>query len=534
MTPIDLLRAPASTQSDADELIQAARAAEQSGAWAAALERYESALTLASCSGDVRNCAEILRWIGTLHRERGDLELAGEVYEASLAIAEVNELPDQIASALNCLAAIAQFDGRPRVAEDLYLRARREAERASDARLIAIVEQNLGSLANIRGDVDGALTSYRSALAAAEAAGDERAVSAALNNMGMAYVDLEELDAAQRCFSEAFEHASRGDDLFSLAYIQVNRAELHVKRQQFEHARQCCDDSFSVFSRLDSKTGLAEVYKFYGVIYRETGKPHLADIHLNLSLQLASEASNSLLQAEVQHELALAHQEERRFRDAIRALNEAHRLFTDMQARREILDIEKQIVSLESSYLRVVNRWGTDAIESKDPYTLGHSQRVAEYARRLGTEIGIDGHDLCWLQVGAFLHDVGKTVVPPSVLTKPGALNHDEMGVMRRHTLVGSQIVADLDLPYAVGPMVRSHHERWDGKGYPDGLAAESIPLAARVLSVADVYDALTSRRSYREALTPTSAREVMRREAGKALDPTLVPIFEGLVTRHG
>ncbi|MGH7481152.1 MAG: HD domain-containing phosphohydrolase [Longimicrobiales bacterium] len=530
MTPIGLLRAAPLAPGDADALLGEAREAEKAGAWTDALERYESALTLVARAGDARRCAEILRWIGTLHRERGDLELADDVYGASLAIAEANALPDQVASALNCLAAVAQFDGRPRVAEDLYLRARAEAERASDPRLIAIVEQNLGSLANIRGDVATALTSYRSALEAAERAGDDRAVTAALNNMGMAYVDLDELESAQRCFSQAFEHAHRGRDLFALAYIQVNRAELHLKRQQFEHARHCCDDSFSVFTRLDSKTGLAEVYKFYGMIYRETGKPHLADIHLNLSLQLAAEASNRLLQAEVQHELALAHQEERRFRDAIRSLNQAHRLFTEMQASREIVDIEKQLVALELSYLRVVNRWGTDAIESKDPYTLGHSRRVADYARRLAEAVGIGGHDLCWIQVGAFLHDVGKTVVPPSMLTKPGALNSDEMGVMRRHTIVGSQIVADLDLPYAVGPMVRGHHERWDGRGYPDGLAAEEIPLTARILSVADVYDALTSRRSYRDALDPVSARQVMRREAGKALDPTLVPLFEDIL----
>lgn len=529
MSPLDLILTP--TPASVDDLVREARSAEREGDWAKAVERYESAFMRAAAEGDGRRCAELLRWIGSLHRERGDLELASDVYEASLAIAETHGLDAQIASALNCMAAVAQFDGRPQVAEDLYIQAKDYAQASQDHRLLAIVDQNLGSLANIRGDVASALASYRSALDAARDAGDDRSTTAALNNMGMAYVDLDQLDAANRCFDEAFERALQSQDLFALAYVQVNRAELHVKRQQFEHARHCCDDSFSLFTRLEAKAGLAEVYKFYGVIYRETGKPHLADIHLNLSMRLATESTNLLLQAEVQHELALTHQEERRFRDAIRSLNSAHGLFREMQARRELLDIEQQLFALEASYMRIVNRWGSEAIEAKDPYTLGHSQRVAEYSRRLAEAVGISGHDLCWLQVGAFLHDVGKTVVPPSVLTKPASLSNDEMDLMRRHTVVGSEIVADLELPYPVVPMVRGHHERWDGRGYPDGLKAEQIPLTARILSVADVYDALTTKRSYRGAFTPDDARGLLRKEAGRALDPSLVPVFEDVLS---
>ncbi|MGH7477350.1 MAG: HD domain-containing phosphohydrolase [Longimicrobiales bacterium] len=510
-----------------DMLIEQGRALEQAGSWSEALEAYETAFQVAVTEPNPRRQTEILRWIGTVYRERGDLEHAQELYEASRAVAQAHGLTDQVASAINSLAAIEQLDGRPQQAETLYRRARDLAEEAGDHTMVGLVEQNLGMLANIRGDVRGALSSYRSALERARRAGDSRAAIAALNNMGMAHVDLDQLGDAQRSFDEAFELASSARDTFSLGYIQLNRAELYLKRQQYEQARQCCDDGFGIFNRLESKTGLAEAYKFYGVIYRETGKVHLADIHLNLSHNLAVLAQNRLLQAEVQHELARVHMEERRNRDAILSLNAAHRLFKEMQARREMLDIEEQITELEETYLHVVARWGTEAIEGKDPYTLGHSRRVADYAARLAVALGIDGHDLSWLKVGAFLHDVGKTVVPSSVLTKGGALSDDEWDLMRRHSIVGDQIVTGLDLPYDVAPLVRHHHERWDGEGYPDRLAGEGIPLLARVLTVADVYDALTTERHYRGAFEPSQAIRILRTEAGRSLDPSLVPIFE-------
>lgn len=514
-------------QKPLEALVKAARMAERTGAWDTALEYYEAALTRVADSGTARNAAEILRWIGAVHTERGDLELAEETYEASLVIARLNDMPDQVAAVLNSQAAIAQFSGNPDRAQQLYLEAKSLAESAREPRMVAVVDQNLGMLANIRGDISGALARYRSALEHSREAQDERAIIAALNNMGMAFVDLEELDRAERCFEEAFEIAQREHDRHSLGYVQVNRAELHIRRQQFEHARQCCDDGFAIFTKLESKPGLSEAHKFYGMIYRETGKAHLAEIHLGLASNLATSAGNQLLVAEIQHELARVHQDEHRGRDAIRCLNMAHGLFCELQARREILDIERQITDLEHTYLTVVEGWSADAIETKDPYTQGHSRRVANYTRQLGAAIGVEGHDLTWLEIGALLHDVGKTVVPPAVLSKPGALTEGEWEIMQGHTVIGGEIVDDLKLPHTINPMVRNHHERWDGRGYPDGLAGENIPLNARILSVVDVYDALTSARSYRGAFSPEKAMFMVRREAGRGLDPTLVELFE-------
>ncbi|HUF50136.1 MAG TPA: HD domain-containing phosphohydrolase [Longimicrobiales bacterium] len=510
--------------------IDRARDAESRGEYADALTHYEEALKLAPREGDARLVTQLLRWIGAVHRQRSDIELALELYEVSLAIAEANGFDDQVASCCNSIGIVKQFAGEPDQAETLYRRAKQLATSVGNHRLVAMVDQNLGALANMRGDVPAALLNYTSALFRYRRLGDEASATRALNNMGISHLDLGELDAAAACFDQAYELATLARDLGTLGHIQMNRAELFLKRQQFEQARQCCDDGFAIFTQIDARAGLAASYKFYGILYRETGKTQLADIHLGLAWNIAAGAGNMLLQAEVQHELARVHLEERRHLDALGSLNKAHSLFHQLQASRELLDINHQLDEVERTYVRVVQRWGTEAIESKDPYTAGHSERVAEYTHRLATAIGISGRELTWLRIGAFLHDVGKTVVPGSVLIKPGVLNESEWGMMKQHTLVGDEIVHGLDLPFNVRPMVRSHHERWDGQGYPDRIAGEDIPLEARVLSVADVFDALTTARSYRNPFSHDEARRILDHQAGRALDPTLVEEFQSVL----
>jgi putative nucleotidyltransferase with HDIG domain len=382
----------------------------------------------------------------------------------------------------------------------------------------------------MRGDSPSALLNFTSALFRFRRLGNESASTQALNNMGLAHMRLGELDAAAACFDQSYEIASSARDLNTLGFIQINRAEMYMKRQHYEEARFCCDDGFTIFTQLDSKTGLGEAYKFYGALYRETGKPHLADIHLSLAWNLSKDASNVLLQAEVQHELARVHLEEHRNLEAIGCLNSAHKLFGTVQARREMMSIDEMLNELEGTYLKVVSRWGSEAIEAKDPYTQGHSERVSAYASQLAKAVGISGRQLTWLRIGGFLHDVGKTVVPASVLTKPGVLNESEWAMMKRHTVVGDEIVASLNLPFDVRPMVRNHHERWDGQGYPDGLAGNDIPYEARVLAVADVWDALTTARSYRNPFPAAEARRILDHQAGRALDPQLVEAFQDVL----
>jgi putative nucleotidyltransferase with HDIG domain len=516
------------TGSAAAELIERARAEERAGEWDRALELYERAFACLSRT-DAGGTAEVLRWIGHVHRHRGDFEVCGDLYEASLAVAEANGLVHHVASALNCVAILEQAVGRLETAESTYRRAAELAHDSGDTRLAAMIEQNLGSLCDIRGDPSAALERYRSALARFREVGDDLAAAWALNNMGMAHADRAEWPQAQRCYDEAFELADRLRDQGTIGNVELNRAMLFLKRGAFDRARESCDRAFEIFSRAGSKSGVAESFKFYGALYRETGKPGLAAEHLERAVELAGACADPLLEAEAQSELALVHGAESRSGEALRCLNRAHRLFTALDARRELLDLDRRLDELERRYMSVVRAWG-ESIEAKDRYTAGHCERVARYTCMLAEALGFSGRELNWMRMGAFLHDVGKTVVPEDVLNKPGKLTSEEWELMKSHTTAGHEIVMGLDFPWEIGPIVRNHHERWDGSGYPDGLAGEAIPLTARILCIADVYDALTTTRSYRPALSQDDALQLMESEAGRGLDPDLFRIFRQLV----
>jgi putative nucleotidyltransferase with HDIG domain len=440
------------------ELIDQARAAERTGEIDLALDAYEQAFKLLGEEGDAAAAATMLRRIGTLHRRRGNLELAEEAYQASEAIATACAQHVDQAHALNCLAIVAQLRGRMTEAAALYEHARNIAGVLQDDHLCAMIDQNIGTLANTRGDVATAIKSYWSALKRFQAAGDEVAMVWALNNLGMANTDLNEFEVAGSCFDDAFEIADRLRDPELLGMIELNRAELYLKREDSARARECCDRAFEIFSRIESRGYLGETYKFYGILYREMNRPALAIAHFQQAIEHAELAEDRLLEAETQSEWSLLELVRGDNRAALHRLNRAHHLFSELHARAEIMDLDGRLDRLEARYFRVMQKWA-ESIESKDRYTHGHCERVANYACMLAEAVGFKGRDLTWFRMGAYLHDVGKTAVSSSVLNKAGKLTEEEWVEMKKHTVVGDQIVAELDFPWDVRPIVRNHHE---------------------------------------------------------------------------
>ncbi len=166
------------------------------------------------------------------------------------------------------------------------------------------------------------------------------------------------------------------------------------------------------------------------------------------------------------------------------------------------------------------------ALEARDPYLRGHSTRVTAFAEALARLLGWRGTRLEALQLGGSLHDVGKITVDPSVLCKPGPLSEDELEQIRRHPVTGARLVESFEDFEPALPYVLHHHERWDGGGYPHGLSGNRIPLEARLLGVADAFDAMTSARAYRAALTVEEALVELERCAGTQFDPELARTF--------
>jgi putative two-component system response regulator len=169
----------------------------------------------------------------------------------------------------------------------------------------------------------------------------------------------------------------------------------------------------------------------------------------------------------------------------------------------------------------------TAAIEARDLETGEHCRQLGHLGERIGTRLGLPQQELTTIRIGGFLHDVGKIAIADRILLKPGKLTDEEMAEMRRHSEIGATILETHEGMAGIGQIVRHHHERWDGHGYPARLAREAIPLGARIISVVDAWSAMTSDRVYRKRMSEDAARTELRRNRGKQFDPEIVEAFE-------
>jgi putative nucleotidyltransferase with HDIG domain len=229
-------------------------------------------------------------------------------------------------------------------------------------------------------------------------------------------------------------------------------------------------------------------------------------------------------EAELTEEIARLRSElARREREAVETERQLERYAADL---RETFKRERaRTRQLRRSYMATV-RALSNAVEARDAYTGKHAERVAAYGAAIARALGIAGSEAPEIEFGFLLHDIGKVAIPDAILYKPGALTDEERTLMSRHPAIGAEIVGGIEFLHEAVAVVRSHHERWDGTGYPDGLAGEEIPLAARVFAVADVLDALTTDRPYRRALPFAQAREIIVAGSGSQFDPAVVEAF--------
>ena len=204
----------------------------------------------------------------------------------------------------------------------------------------------------------------------------------------------------------------------------------------------------------------------------------------------------------------------------------------DMELHRQKIEVEKSKQQTERISLQMMQTLAT-TIEAKDEYTRGHSYRVAEYAALIAKELGWSQDEIINLKHAAHLHDIGKIGIPDSVLNKPTQLTEDEDNLLKKHTIIGAEILKDVTLIPHVAEVTRNHHEHYDGSGYPDGLAGTEIPIYARIIAVADCYDAMNSRRIYRNALSQDEIYEEILKNKGTQFDPEIADIFLTLLTEN-
>jgi HD-GYP domain-containing protein (c-di-GMP phosphodiesterase class II) len=222
----------------------------------------------------------------------------------------------------------------------------------------------------------------------------------------------------------------------------------------------------------------------------------------------------------------------------VRAGNELGDLayaFNHMSRELASYDAENQrlIAALERGYLDTIRSLAA-AVDAKDPYTRGHAERVAALSVEIGRELGLAPDALQALEYSGILHDIGKIGIPDAILAKRGTLSPDEMALVRDHPAIGAEIVNGVEFLAAALPAIRGHHERWDGTGYPDRLAGDAIPLIARIVNIADTWDACTSRRPYQEAIPSDVVVAILEGVKGAQTDPAVHDALLRVLRRRG
>jgi putative nucleotidyltransferase with HDIG domain len=501
--------------------VDQAKLAEREGRWSDAAVSYESLVRDPLANEQTRLSA--LRWLGRVYLEQGNRGAAMDVLEAAVAAATQAGSPSKIAQALNVVAIVHQTSGDLDRAELIYREARGTAESIRDSEAMAMIDQNLGTVASIRGDIRGALEAFQRSLAGYRTLGMLDHAAQVLNNIGLAYTDLGELDKAEAAYAAAAEAFGEQQDHPNEMNVALNQVQLCIATGRFDEAQERVEPLLALTGEI-APSWRGEVFRHVGVIAREREDYVRAAEYLGRAAECAEEGEDLLLKADVAEQLAELYWTQKRHRDMLAHLNQSHALYSRLKAQHRVAQVERRNAALESRFLEMAHHWG-DSIESKDHYTQGHCERVAFFACVLADSMGMDSRSLFWFRLGALLHDIGKIIVPTEVLNKAGALTEEEWAMMKRHPEAGLELVADIDFPGDVRAVIRNHHERWDGTGYPDGLAGEEIPFAARILCVADVYDALTTARSYRESMPHSGAAAEMRSSHGQ-FDPELLEAF--------
>lgn len=499
-------RSKRAIQSAADLLLEA-RAHDHAGKVTEAVRAYDDVIRAGNESGEMEVVAEAYRLVSVLHHRRNQPLLARSLCKASYKLAMQLGNGLLVAQALNVMAGMAFESGDMDEARELFQRALATA--SGDPALIARIEQNLGILHNIEGDYKTALVHYQHSLQAYELVENLNGCALAHHNMGMVHADRKLWDAADEHFRQSYAIAQQTDDLHLQGLCLLNHAEVHLARGLYDDAKTNAETALQLFDRIEAELDKADAYRMLGVVYRETGRPVLAEARLQAALDLARSTGSVLSEAEATREMAVLCQDQNRNLQALTLLHTAYQLFSRLNAKTDAVDVNGKRDQLEGTYKQVLQAWG-QSIESADTYTYGHCERVATYAMAVARELGLDDVQLTTINFGAYLHDVGKVKVPHEILNKPGKLTPEEFRVMAMHPVWGVEMLDSIEFPWDIKPIIRWHHEKYDGTGYPDRLAGEDIPMTAQVVGVADVFDALTSARSYRGAMSHDEAMRVM------------------------
>jgi len=476
--------------------------------------------------------ATAMRRLGNLYSRKGEARKAMLYYRKGLSISQ--ELGDVsgCAKAYNGIGTLYFNTGNWNKVKEYYNHAVEAARKKEDLVLLASIYNNLGAMSNILGDWTMAITYYKEAINIYDSTKDARGLSRAYNNLGLTYRDRGDWEKAYQHYAKSIRISEKTGDVSLISSSSLNYIRVLIQLSRFDEAREKCDEIFELLSGTEEEANKAEALMMYGMIYTRMEKLALAEKHFLDCVKINEDHNNVMGKAECFREMAFLYREWGRNKQALEFLGKSFNAFRSLRAVRYLQDIDRKIEELEELAFKIIRDMGAE-VESKDTYTFGHSQRVAHYSVELAKQLHIEENLLKGIMVAAYLHDLGKVKVSEDILLKERKLTPEEYYIIQMHPIWGAEILQDIDFPWEVKSLVRFHQEKWDGSGYPDGLSGKEIPLGARVIAAADLFDALTTDRPYRLSYSLKQALKIFKKELGTSIDPQIGRKFIRIVNER-
>ncbi len=500
------------------------------GRYSEAVTEYEKLLKFCQDKKMPVKRAEVFLEIGQLLAKQGELDRALGHLHRALGLYRRLSNSQGICKSLRNLGVIYIELGEFDDAETSYKEAIQIALVDDQYILYADLNNNLGAIRNMKGDWEGALESYSLAKEVYEREREVRKAAYTINNIGITFLEQEQYDRALKNFVMAVKTAESIKDASLCLILSINLTDLYLKRGEIEEAKRYCAnaDKYLESEKLRNSQ-LVETRKLAGQIAMREGRLDEAGRFFDEAYSISDELGLQYQQAEVLHEKGRLYFQADAHLEALQALERAIHIFSQLQATGRIEKTETLIGSIEELYLKIFESMA-HKVDQKDHYTKGHSDRVAQLALVIARELNLSDGEVKEVVGGALLHDIGKLDIADEIIKKEGKLTAEEYAEIKTHPDRGVQRLSGVTFPWNIEPLIRYHHERFDGGGYPSGLTGESIPLGARIICVCDVFDALTSERPYRAAFPAERALQVMKTEMAIAFDPVILDTLINLV----
>ena len=501
------------------------------GKYCEAIEEYKKILTFCHDDSHLAVKAETFNQIGQLLAKQGDFDRALGYVQRSIGANRRLNNDKGTCKALRNLGVIYLELGEFEEAEINYTQAISLARKIGDDILYADLVNNLGAIMNMKGDWEDALNYYAESLKIYEENNQVRKSAYTKNNIGISFVELGRNDRAFDFFTQAYEIALNIKDASLTLIVDINLADLYLKKDDLVNAKIHCHKADAYLAEAGLVNGhLVEVKRIAGKIAQCEKDFDIALAFFDESLNISRQVGTRYLEAEVLLERGGLLGDMHKHFDALADLEASYHIYAQIKAEGKREQTEQTIYSIEELYLAIFDAMAKE-VDRKDAYTKGHSDRVASLALLLARELNLPVGSLKTIVAASLLHDIGKINIDDQVLNKAGRLTKEEFHHIMKHPEFGVELLRAKEFPWDVKPLIMHHHEKLDGTGYPLGLKGEDIPFGAKVICIADVFDALTSDRVYRKAFDTERALDIMRDESGSTFDPLLFKIFENMIS---